>query len=240
VRCARASEQATITRRSRRGTTAALGDALAERDEHGYPKIDNPRSLQSVAEASKDCRGCDLWARATQTVFGEGPRTADVLLVGEQPGDKEDLAGHPFVGPAGRVLDDALAAAGIDRKRVFVTNAVKHFKWRASGKRRLHERPNSAEVAACQFWLELELRLVKPDIVVALGATAAQALLGRAFRVTKDRGKVVSSPLAPRVVATVHPSSILRTPDDASRAAEMRAFVRDLRVVAKLTTGPTT
>ena len=204
------------------------------RDENGYPKIKDPRSLRRVAEASKECRGCHLWARATQTVFGEGPRSADILLVGEQPGDKEDLAGHPFVGPAGRVLDDALAAAGIDRKRVFVTNAVKHFKWRARGKRRLHERPNGAEIAACRIWLELELRLVRPDIVVALGATAAQALLGRSFRVTKDRGKLVSSPLADRVVATVHPSSILRAPDDDSRRAEMRAFVRDLRSVARL------
>jgi len=207
---------------------------LAERDENGYPKIDDPRSLRSVADAAKDCRGCDLWSRATQTVFGEGPQTASVVFVGEQPGDTEDLAGHPFVGPAGRILDDALVEAGIDRKRVFVTNAVKHFKWRAAGKRRLHERPNSAEVAACRLWLELELRLVAPEIVVALGATAAQALLGRAFRVTKDRGKVVSSPLASRVVATVHPSSILRAPDDEARHAEMRAFVRDLRVVARL------
>ena len=207
---------------------------MAERDENGYPKIDDPRSLRSVADAAKDCRGCDLWSRATQTVFGEGPQTASVVFVGEQPGDTEDLAGHPFVGPAGRILDDALAEAGIDRKRVFVTNAVKHFKWRAAGKRRLHERPNSAEVAACRLWLELELRLVAPEIVVALGATAAQALLGRAFRVTKDRGKVVSSPLASRVVATVHPSSILRAPDDEARHAEMRAFVRDLRVVARL------
>jgi len=207
---------------------------LAERDENGYPKIDDARSLRSVADAAKDCRGCDLWSRATQTVFGEGPQTASVVFVGEQPGDTEDLAGHPFVGPAGRILDDALAEAGIDRKRVFVTNAVKHFRWRAAGKRRLHERPNSAEVAACLLWLELELRLVAPEIVVALGATAAQALLGRAFRVTKDRGKVVSSPLASRVVATVHPSSILRAPDDEARHAEMRAFVRDLRVVARL------
>ncbi|HEV8229917.1 MAG TPA: UdgX family uracil-DNA binding protein [Candidatus Limnocylindria bacterium] len=207
---------------------------MAERDENGYPRIENPNSLRSVGEAAKDCRGCDLWARATQTVFGEGPRSASVVMVGEQPGDKEDLAGHPFVGPAGRILDEALEEAGIDRKRVFVTNAVKHFKWRAAGKRRLHDKPNAAQVAACRLWLELELRLVKPDIVVALGATAAQALLGRAFRVTKDRGKVVSSPLAPRVVATVHPSSILRAPDDESRQAEMRAFIRDLRAVAKL------
>jgi uracil-DNA glycosylase family protein len=211
---------------------------LAERDENRYPKIENPRSLRSVAEAAKGCRGCDLWSRATQTVFGEGPRAATVLLVGEQPGDKEDIAGHPFVGPAGRVLDEALAEAGIDRTRVYVTNAVKHFKWRPSGKRRLHERPNGAEIAACRFWLELELRLVKPHIVVALGATAAQALLGPAFRVTKQRGRLVSSPLAPRVIATVHPSSILRAPDDESRRQEMRAFVRDLRVVVKLMSGP--
>jgi len=206
---------------------------VAERDPDPYPKIENARSLRSVAEAAKDCHACDLWSRATQTVFGEGPRTARVLFVGEQPGDKEDLAGHPFVGPAGRVLDEALAEVGIDRKRVFVTNAVKHFKWRASGKRRLHEQPNGTEIAACRMWLELELQLVKPDIVVALGATAAQALLGPAFRVTRQRGTVVSSPLAPRVVATVHPSSILRAPDQ-SRDAERRAFVRDLRIVAKL------
>jgi len=207
---------------------------MAERDENGYPHIENMRSLRSVAQAAKDCRGCDLWSRATQTVFGEGPRTAKVLFVGEQPGDKEDLAGHPFVGPAGRLLDEALIEADIDRKRVYVTNAVKHFKWRASGKRRLHVRPNSTEVAACRIWLELEIRLIKPAVVVALGATAAQALLGPAFRVTRERGKVVSSPLASRVVATVHPSSILRAPDDESRRAEMRAFVRDLRAVAKL------
>jgi uracil-DNA glycosylase family protein len=219
---------------ARHGTSSARWNALGARDENGYPKIDDPRSLRSVAEAAKDCRGCDLWARATQTVFGEGPRSATVLFVGEQPGDKEDLAGQPFVGPAGRLFDEALAEAGIERKRTYVTNAVKHFKWRASGKRRLHEKPNSAEIAACRVWLELELRLVKPDIVVALGATAAQALLGRAFRVTKQRGKVVASPLASRVVATVHPSSILRAPDEESRRAEMRAFVRDLRVVAKL------
>jgi uracil-DNA glycosylase family protein len=212
----------------------AARHTMTQRDERGYPHIENARSLRSVAKAANACRGCDLWAHATQTVFGEGPRTAKVLFVGEQPGDKEDLAGHPFVGPAGRLLDEALVEAGIDRKSVYVTNAVKHFKWRASGKRRLHERPNAAEIAACRVWLELELRLVKADVVVALGATAAQALLGRAFRVTRDRGKVVASPLAARVVATVHPSSILRAPDEDSRRAEMRAFVRDLRGVAKL------
>jgi len=212
---------------------------MTERDERGYLRIENARSLRSVAQAAKACQGCDLWARATQTVFGEGPRAAKFLFVGEQPGDKEDLAGHPFVGPAGRLLDEALVEAGIDRRSVYVTNAVKHFKWRASGKRRLHERPNAAEIAACRVWLELELRLVNADVVVALGATAAQALLGRAFRVTRDRGKVMSSPLAARVVATVHPSSILRAPDEESRHAEMRSFIRDLRGVAKLPSGST-
>ena len=198
-----------------------------------YPQPENERSLRSVAAASKECRACDLWARATQTVFGEGPRSADVVFVGEQPGDQEDKQGAPFVGPAGRVLDEGLLAAGIDRRRVYVTNAVKHFKWRPRGKRRLHEKPNGAEVAACRHWLELELRLVRPDLVVALGATAAQALLGPKFRVTAERGRLHASPLAPRVVATVHPSSILRAEDD-DRAREMAAFVRDLRVVKKL------
>src|SRR4051812_20603858 len=198
-----------------------------------YPQPTDARSLRSVEDASKRCRACDLWKTGTQTVFGDGPRSADAMFVGEQPGDQEDKAGEPFVGPAGHLLDEALVEAGIDRRRVYVTNAVKHFKWTPKGKRRIHEKPNRSEVAACQHWLELELRLVKPDLVVALGATAAQALLGPAFRVTKDRGKVMSSPLAPRVVATVHPSSILRAPPE-RRDAEMRAFVKDLRVVAKL------
>ena len=199
-----------------------------------YPEPENERSLKSVAEAARSCRACDLWARGTQTVFGEGPRNADVMFVGEQPGDVEDRRGEPFVGPAGHVLDEALEAAGIERTRVYVTNAVKHFKWRPRGKRRLHEKPNAVEVAACRHWLELELRLVRPALVVALGATAAQGLLGPSFRVTKERGKVVSSPLAPRVVATVHPSSILRAQDDATRQREMAAFIDDLRIVAKL------
>lgn len=154
------------------------------------------------------------------------------MFVGEQPGDIEDQRGEPFVGPAGRVLDEALEAAGIDRRRAYVTNAVKHFKWKPRGKRRLHDKPDRTEVAACQHWLELELRLVRPSLVVALGATAAQALLGPGFRVTRERGKLHTSPLAPRVIATVHPSSILRSPDD--REAEMAAFVKDLRIVAKL------
>lgn len=198
-----------------------------------YPEPENARSLRSVATAARSCRACDLWRTGTQTVFGEGPRNADVMLVGEQPGDVEDRRGEPFVGPAGRVLDEALAAAGIDRARVYVTNAVKHFQWRPRGKRRLHEKPNGTEVAACRHWLELELRLVDPDLVVALGATAAQALLGPAFRVTKERGKLRTSPLAERVVATVHPSSILRAPDE-RRDLEMKAFVKDLVVARKL------
>jgi DNA polymerase len=198
-----------------------------------YPHAENARSLRSVASAAKRCRACDLWKLGTQTVFGEGPRSATAMFVGEQPGDQEDKAGEPFVGPAGRVLDKALETAGIDRSAIYLTNAVKHFKWRPKGKRRLHEKPNSAEVRACQHWLELELALVKPSLVVALGATAAQALLGPAFRVTQERGKVRSSPLASRVLATVHPSSILRAPEE-SRASEMAAFVKDLRIAAKL------
>jgi DNA polymerase len=166
-------------------------------------------------------------------VFGDGPRTADAVFVGEQPGDQEDRAGEPFVGPAGRILDEALAKAGIDRRRIYLTNAVKHFKWKPKGERRIHEKPDRSEVAACRHWLELELRLVKPDLVVALGATAAQALLGPEFRVTRDRGRVTSSPLAARVVATVHPSSILRAPPE-RHDAELAAFVKDLRTVARL------
>ena len=165
-------------------------------------------------------------------MFGEGPRAARILFVGEQPGDKEDLAGRPFVGPAGRLFDEALASAGIDRGSVYVTNAVKHFKWRPSGKRRLHEKPNAAEVAACSFWLELELRLVRPDLIVALGATAAQALLGRAFRITRDGGKVLDSPSG-HVLATAHPSSILRAPDEAARREGARRLVADLKTAAR-------
>ena len=189
-------------------------------------------NLASVRNKAKGCRACDLYKRATQTVFGEGPARARVMLVGEQPGDAEDLAGHPFVGPAGKLLDRALAESGIDRKLVYLTNVVKHFKWEPRGKRRIHAKPNGAEIAACRPWLETEIALVKPRVLVCLGATAAQALLGRAFKVTRQRGTFVPSPLAPRVTATVHPSSILRAPDDDSRRTEMRLFVRDLKRVA--------
>ena len=190
-------------------------------------------TLRSVRSAADNCRACHLYKNATQTVFGEGPRNAEVMLVGEQPGDAEDLAGHPFVGPAGKLLDRALADAGIDRRLVYVTNVVKHFKWEPRGKRRIHARPNAGEIAACRPWLETEIALVKPRVLVCLGATAAQALLGRSFKVSQQRGRFVPSSLAPRVTATVHPSSILRAPDEQSRHLELQRFVADLRRVAK-------
>jgi uracil-DNA glycosylase family protein len=192
------------------------------------------RTLDELRAQAAGCQACDLWKTGTQTVFGEGAEIAEIVFVGEQPGDKEDLAGRPFVGPAGQVLDEGLETAGIDRSLAYVTNAVKHFKWTARGKRRIHQKPNAAEVAACRPWLEAELAVLQPQVLVVLGATAAQALLGRQFRVTKQRGVPVESDLAPHVVATVHPSSILRQETDEARAAAMEAFVADLKVVAKL------
>ena len=194
-------------------------------------------TLPRLREAAADCRGCHLWEHATQTVFGEGARGAEVMFVGEQPGDQEDLAGKPFVGPAGRILDQALEEAGIDRRQTYVTNVVKHFKWEPRGKRRIHQKPNWTEMAACRPWLEAELDVVEPEVVVCLGATAAQALIGRDFRVSRRRGELVDSPLAHYVLATVHPSSILRQRDEASREAEYAAFVEDLRVVPPLLNG---
>jgi uracil-DNA glycosylase len=191
------------------------------------------RSLPALREAATGCRACPLWRTATQTVFGEGLKRADLMLVGEQPGDREDREGRPFVGPAGRLLDEALAEAGIDRSRAYVTNVVKHFKWVAKGKRRIHAKPSWSEVAACRPWLDAELEAVRPEVLVCLGATAAQALLGRTFRVTKERGVDVDSELAPHVLATIHPSAILRgQPEDRQR--ELAAFVADLRVAASL------
>lgn len=190
-------------------------------------------TLQSAREAAKHCRACDLWKRGTQTVFGEGASHARVLFIGEQPGDKEDLEGRPFVGPAGAMLDKALVEAGIDRKQTYVTNAVKHFKWEPRGKRRIHKKPNSLEIAACRPWLDVEIELVKPEVVVCLGATAARSLLGRSFRVTQQRGQLMPFSTAPFVLATVHPSSILRAPDEESRHREYELFVNDLRVVAQ-------
>jgi uracil-DNA glycosylase family protein len=188
-------------------------------------------TLDELREAAAGCTACDLYRNATQTVFGEGEVAAEVMLVGEQPGDQEDLRGEPFVGPAGRLLDEALEAAGIDRRLAYVTNVVKHFKWQPRGKRRIHQKPNREEIAACRPWLEAEIERVRPKVVVCLGATAAQALLGPQFRVTRDRGTFVESPLAPAVTATVHPSSILRDPE--TRAAEFPRFVDDLRKVAQ-------
>src|SRR5438045_1743925 len=185
-------------------------------------------TLPKLREAAAGCRGCHLWVDATQTVFGEGPRTAEVMLVGEQPGDQEDRQGHPFVGPSGRLLDEALAAAGIDRRRVYVTNAVKHFKFVRIEltRRRLHKKPNPGEVRACHPWLEAEIRLIQPRVIVALGSTAAQALLGNQFRVTQQRGRPVQSPLAETVIATVHPSAVLRAPS-AARERAKRDFFAD-------------
>jgi uracil-DNA glycosylase family protein len=191
-------------------------------------------TLPSVRETAGGCKACDLYKRGTQTVFGEGPRRAEIMLVGEQPGDAEDLAGHPFVGPAGRVLDRALEEAGIDRRSVYLTNVVKHFKWEPRGKRRIHAKPNAAEISACRPWLETEIALVKPRVLVCLGATAAQALLGKSFKVSRQRGEVVESSLAPIVTATVHPSSILRAPDDEARREELSRFVMDLKKVAAM------
>ena len=192
------------------------------------------KSLKAFRDAAADCKACDLWKRGTQTVFGEGPRGAEVLFVGEQPGNEEDLAGHPFVGPAGRLFNDALAAAGIDRAQTYVTNIVKHFKWEPRGKRRIHKKPNSSEITACRPWLEAEIALVKPKVIVCLGATAAQALLGPKFRVSKQRGQFIESTLAPFIMATVHPSSILRAPDDETRHLEKRRFIDDLKKVARV------
>ena len=197
--------------------------------------LPDERSLSALREAAEGCRGCDLFENATQTVFGEGTERADVMLVGEQPGDQEDLQGRPFVGPAGKLLDRALDEAGIDRARVYVTNAVKHFKWTPAprGKRRIHKKPGAEEIRACRPWLDAEIAEVRPKVVVALGATAAQALLGRGFKVTERRGELIDTDLGALVSATVHPSSILRAPDDVSRASAYESFVRDLSSVAR-------
>src|SRR5438445_1040610 len=208
----------------RTAATGSAADFLPER-----------LSLPALRDAAAGCKGCHLWEVGTQTVFGEGARDAAVMFVGEQPGDYEDRAGRPFVGPAGKLLNEALVAAGIDRESTYVTNAVKHFKWQARGKRRIHQKPNWAEMTACRPWLEAELAVVKPRVLVLLGATAAQTLLGRQFRVTQSRGQPIESELAEAVTATVHPSSILRGEPE-ERELNFGAFVDDLRVVAKLLT----
>ena len=197
------------------------------------PFLPSRSTLPKLRAAVQDCRGCPLYLGATQAVFGEGPADARIILVGEQPGDREDLEGHPFVGPAGKLLDRALQAAGLERGKVFITNAVKHFNFEPRGKFRLHKRPPAMAVKACRPWLEAELGLLEPEVMVLLGATAAQAILGATFRVTKDRGKVIQHDLVPAIIATLHPSAILRAPDEAAREASFQLLVTDLKLAAK-------
>jgi DNA polymerase len=197
------------------------------------PLIPSRPTLKKLQVVAAGCQACHLWQIGTQTVFGEGKPSSTVMFVGEQPGDKEDLSGHPFVGPAGALLDKALAEAGIDRKTVYVTNVVKHFKWEPRGKRRIHKKPNAAEVTACRPWLEAEVAVIKPRAIICLGSTAAQAVIGPKFRVSIQRAQFVDSPLAPFVTATVHPSSILRAPTDYARHEEMRRFIDDLKKIWK-------
>jgi uracil-DNA glycosylase len=194
------------------------------------------KSIPELADEARNCKNCPLWKRATQTVFGDGESKARVMFIGEQPGNDEDLSGKPFVGPAGRLLDTSLVEAGIDREKVYVTNVVKHFKWEPRGKRRIHKKPSASEIAACRPWLDAEIASIKPIVIVCLGATAAQALLGKTFRVTAQRGELIESKLAPYVMATVHPSSILRAPDEESRHKERHKFIADLKHITKLKT----
>ena len=205
----------------------------AQEPNDATPFLPERRSLKALREAADGCRGCHLWRHATQTVFGEGRKSARVILVGEQPGDKEDKAGRPFVGPAGRELDRGLEAAGIDRADAYVTNVVKHFKFEERGRRRIHQTPKRFEIDACRPWLDEELKYLKPEALVLLGATAAKALLGSSFRVTQHRGELLDCDLAPMVTATIHPSAILRAPDERARQEEREAFAEDLRVVAR-------
>lgn len=224
--------------RTRRHSTAHSSDRERQANQHGSAAnlISPNATFADVRRAAANCKACDLWRNATQTVFGEGLPTATIMLVGEQPGDQEDRTGRPFVGPAGRLLDRALTEAGIDRSRVYVTNVVKHFKWAPGegGKRRIHKKPRYSEIQACRPWLDAELDRVQPQVLVCLGASAAQALLGRDFRVSRERGNFVESSLAPYTIATVHPSSILRAQDDESRHTQMKEFVEDLKKIARV------
>src|SRR5437762_5280197 len=210
------------------------GTMPAKDKQSARPLVPSKPTLQNLRQAAAGCKACDLWKKGTQTVFGEGSSSATVMLIGEQPGDKEDLAGHPFVGPAGRILDESLAAAGIEKSQLYVTNIVKHFSWVPDerGKRRIHKKPRYSEIQACRPWLEAEISVTRPQVIICLGATAAQGLLGKEFSVTRERGKFVPSTLAPYVMATVHPSSILRAQDDNSRRQQKEAFIEDLKAAA--------
>ena len=214
-------------------TSGSPDNANPEGQRSAAPFVPATTSLKALSAAAHECRGCDLYKSATQVVFGAGPKKARVMFVGEQPGDQEDRQGEPFVGPAGALLDKALADAGIPRDQVYVTNAVKHFKWEPRGKRRIHKKPRASEVKACRPWLEAELRAVQPTVVVCLGATAAQSMLGASFKLMQQRGQLVSSPIAPRVVATIHPSAVLRAPDSEGRRAAYEMLVADLKIVAR-------
>jgi DNA polymerase len=200
-----------------------------------FDPVSPAHDIKQLAAEAKSCRNCDLWRNATQTVFGEGRENARIMLIGEVPGDQEDLEGRPFIGPAGQFLRSKLEEAGFEMKEVYVTNAVKHFKWEPRGKRRIHKTPNSGEIKACKPWLEAEIAAVKPQVIVCLGATAAKTLLGKDFRVTQHRGEFIDSDLAPHVLATVHPSSILRAPDEATRHQQTAEFLQDLKKIAKIT-----
>src|SRR4051812_22184080 len=217
-----------MPKRSDTTVGGAPDDRSLRTESTAAPFVPPSRSLRTLSAAAHECRGCDLYKRATQVVFGAGPKSARVMFVGEQPGDQEDRRGEPFVGPAGAMLDKALEDAGIPRADVYVTNAVKHFKWEPRGKRRIHKKPRASEIKACRPWLEAELRAVKPQVVVCLGATAAQSMLGAQFKLMQNRGKVVVSPLAERVVATIHPSAVLRAPDSEGRRAAYESLVADL------------
>ncbi len=220
----------------RKNTTMRKATGRDISRKNAAPLIRTAPTVPTLQQASRTCKACDLWRNATQTVFGEGPSPARVMFVGEQPGDSEDRAGHPFIGPAGRLLDEVLLEVGIDRSEVYVTNVVKHFKWEAAqrGKRRIHKKPRQSEIEACRPWLDAELGVVRPEVLVCLGASAAQALLGKDFRVTRDRGNLIKSDLAPYVMATAHPASILRAHDSEAREQSRREFVRDLEKIAEL------
>ena len=206
---------------------------MTKTEKTAAPFVPHTTSLRTLSSAAHECRGCDLYKTATQVVFGAGPGTARVIFVGEQPGDQEDRQGEPFVGPAGALLDKALADAGIPREQAYVTNSVKHFKWEPRGKRRIHKKPRMSEIRACRPWLEAELRVIKPVVVVCLGATAAQSVMGPQFRLMQHRGKLLSSELADHVLATIHPSAVLRAPDADARHAAYESLVRDLKLAAE-------